>query len=70
MDRSGWTNLTDSERAVALLAAQSLRNREIAAEMHLSPHTVDFHLRSIYRKLDIHSRVELVRLIAEQDDYG
>ncbi|WP_371402690.1 LuxR C-terminal-related transcriptional regulator [Kribbella sp. NBC_00662] len=56
-----WDVLTDGERAVAELVAQGLTNREVAARMFLSPHTVSFHLRKVYRKLGIRSRVELTR---------
>jgi DNA-binding CsgD family transcriptional regulator len=35
--------------------------------MFLSPHTIDFHLRQIFRKLDIGSRVELTRQVVERD---
>jgi DNA-binding CsgD family transcriptional regulator len=36
-----------------------MSNRSIAAELGLSRHTVDAHLKHVYLKLDIHSRVEL-----------
>jgi DNA-binding CsgD family transcriptional regulator len=35
--------------------------------MFLSPHTIDFHLRQIFRKLQIDSRVDLTRLTIERD---
>ncbi len=53
--------LTPSERRVAELAASGMTNREVAAAIFLSPKTVEFHLRHIYRKLDIHSRAQLGR---------
>jgi DNA-binding CsgD family transcriptional regulator len=56
-----WDGLTDGERTVAELVAQGLTNREVAARIFLSPHTVSFHLRKVYRKLGIRSRVELTR---------
>ena len=52
----GWTSLTDTERSVADVVAEGLTNREAAERLFLSPHTVDFHLRSIYRKLGTNSR--------------
>ena len=64
--RFGWPSLTDSERGVADLVASGLSNRETARRLFLSPHTVDFHLRQIYRKLEIGSRVELAALVAQQ----
>jgi len=59
---SGWAALTDSEAAVARLVAQSLTNREVAAKLFISRHTVSGHLRSVFSKLAINSRVELTRL--------
>jgi DNA-binding CsgD family transcriptional regulator len=53
--------LTDTERKVAELVAEGMTNRQVARTMYISPHTVSFHLRQIYRKLQIHSRVELTR---------
>jgi DNA-binding CsgD family transcriptional regulator len=58
----GWSCLTPAERIVAGLVAEGLTNRDVAARLFLSRHTVDFHLRQIFRKLDIRSRVELARL--------
>jgi DNA-binding CsgD family transcriptional regulator len=60
----GWDSLTDAERGLAELVGRGMTNKEIAAELFLSRHTVDSHLRHIYRKLDINSRVELARLVA------
>jgi DNA-binding CsgD family transcriptional regulator len=62
---SGWPSLTDTERAVADLVAEGLTNPQVAARMFLSRYTVDFHLRQIFRKLDVASRVELTRLAFE-----
>jgi DNA-binding CsgD family transcriptional regulator len=67
MDQAWRANLSNAENAAALRAADGLTNREIAAEMHVSRHTVDFYLRRVYRKLNIHSRVQLARLIAERE---
>jgi DNA-binding CsgD family transcriptional regulator len=62
---SGWSDLTDSERTVAELAGQGLSNKQTGRKLFMSPHTVDSHLRRIYRKLGINSRVELARLLGE-----
>jgi ATP/maltotriose-dependent transcriptional regulator MalT len=62
---SGWSSLTDTERNVATLAAQGLTNPQVAAQMFVSPHTVKYHLRQVFRKLGIASRVELARLATE-----
>jgi sigma-54 dependent transcriptional regulator, acetoin dehydrogenase operon transcriptional activator AcoR len=58
----GWADLTDTQRMVAELVTDGLTNRGAGARLFLSPHTVDFHLRQIYRKLGVRSRVELARL--------
>ncbi len=58
---SGWDSLTKTERTVAEQAASGLTNRQVASQMFVSPHTVGFHLRQIYRKLGIRSRIDLVR---------
>ncbi|MEV0122250.1 AAA family ATPase [Streptomyces sp. NPDC050703] len=58
---SGWASLTDTERRVADLVAQGLTNRQVATQMFLSSHTVGFHLRQIYRKLRLRSRIDLAR---------
>lgn len=63
----GWSSLTDTENTVAVLVADGLTNREIATRMFLSPHTIDFHLRQVFRKLDIRSRVDLTRMLLERD---
>ena len=62
----GWQSLTDGERGVAHLVAQGLTNRDVASRLYVSPHTIDFHLRQIYRKLDIASRVDLTRIVTER----
>jgi DNA-binding CsgD family transcriptional regulator len=60
--RFGWESLTTTERNVTDLVVQGLTNREVAKRLFQSPHTVDSHLRSIFRKLDIRSRVDLTRV--------
>jgi len=64
--RWGWESLTDTERAVTQLVAEGLTNAEAATRLYMSVHTVDYHLRSIYRKLDIRSRVQLAGLVFER----
>ena len=60
----GRESLTPQELQIALLVAEGKTNREIGASIFLSPKTVEFHLTRVYRKLDIHSRAELIRLLA------
>jgi transcriptional regulator of acetoin/glycerol metabolism/DNA-binding CsgD family transcriptional regulator len=62
----GWASLTDAERTVAEVVAEGLTNAEAGARLFLSHHTVGFHLRQIFRKLDVSSRVELTRLVADR----
>jgi transcriptional regulator of acetoin/glycerol metabolism len=59
----GWDSLTPAERDVAKIIAEGATNREAAARLYLSPHTIDFHLRQIFRKLGLASRVELTRFV-------
>jgi DNA-binding CsgD family transcriptional regulator len=61
---SGWDSLTTTERKVAELVASGLTNRQAARHLFISPHTVGFHLRQIYRKLGIRSRTALIRFKA------
>jgi DNA-binding CsgD family transcriptional regulator len=63
----GWASLTETERMVAEVVSEGLTNRKVADRLYLSPHTVDFHLRQIFRKLDIRSRVELTRIVLERN---
>ena len=53
--------LTPAERRVAAAVAQAMTNREVAATLYVSEKTVEFHLRNIYRKLDVRSRTQLIR---------
>jgi DNA-binding CsgD family transcriptional regulator len=69
-DESKWDLLSQSERSVAELVAVGMTNREVAGQLLLSPHTVSFHLRKIYRKLGIVSRIELTRIALAGDRTG
>jgi DNA-binding NarL/FixJ family response regulator len=53
------SELTAAERPVAELAAQGLRNKEIASTLHLSVKTVETHLSRAYHKLGVSSKAEL-----------
>lgn len=61
----GWGSLTETERSVSAMVSQGLTNRAVAKQMFLSENTVAFHLRQIFRKLSISSRVELTRHVIE-----
>jgi DNA-binding CsgD family transcriptional regulator len=59
--------LTPHELRVASIVASGATNQETASRLFVTPKTVEYHLRSIYRKLGIRSRSELTRLyVAEQ----
>lgn len=58
--------LSAREQQVALLVVQGLTNRQIASRTRCSPHTVNFHIRNIFRKLGIHSRIEIAHYFTQQ----
>jgi DNA-binding CsgD family transcriptional regulator len=62
--RTGWAALTPAELAVAELACEGRTNRQIAEQLFVSPHTVSAHMRHIFDKLGVKSRVELTRVAA------
>jgi DNA-binding CsgD family transcriptional regulator len=61
-DVSTATDLTPQERQVTALIRQGLPTRDVAAQMFVSPRTVDFHLRNVFAKLGVASRAELTAL--------
>jgi DNA-binding CsgD family transcriptional regulator len=58
--------LSPHEVEVALLVGRGATNKEAAAALFVSPKTIDYHLASIYRKLEVRSRTELAILIAQR----
>ncbi|QNN51836.1 ATP-binding protein [Nocardioides mesophilus] len=61
-DVSTAPQLTAQERQVTALVRQGLSNRDVAAQLFVSPRTVDFHLRNVFTKLGVTSRAELTAL--------
>jgi DNA-binding CsgD family transcriptional regulator/tetratricopeptide (TPR) repeat protein len=68
----GWESLTATEQKVVALAterevsklvAQGLTNREVARRLHVSPHTVNTHLRHLFQKLTVSNRAELAATV-------
>jgi DNA-binding NarL/FixJ family response regulator len=63
----GVEALTERERQVARLVVDRRTNREIAEDLFLSPKTVETHMRNIFRKLEVSSRVEVARAVERAD---
>jgi DNA-binding CsgD family transcriptional regulator len=61
--KTGWDSLTDSELTVVNLIAQGATNRDVAAQLHLSLHTVKNHVHNAFTKLGINSRAQLTQVM-------
>jgi DNA-binding CsgD family transcriptional regulator len=61
---TGLDSLTPSERRVAEMAADNMTNKDIAQALFVTPKTVEVHLSSVYRKLQISSRSQLPAVLA------
>jgi DNA-binding NarL/FixJ family response regulator len=57
-----WETLTPQELTIAALVHQAMTNQQIANRMYLSKHTVNYHLRRMFKKLNIYSRIQLAGL--------
>jgi DNA-binding NarL/FixJ family response regulator len=66
-DGSGVESLTTREREIARLVVDRQTNAQIAEALFLSPKTVETHMRNIFRKLDVSSRVEVARAVEQSD---
>ncbi|MFJ8668804.1 LuxR C-terminal-related transcriptional regulator [Streptomyces sp. NPDC093600] len=61
---AGPEDLTPQQQRIAALAAEGATNREIAGRLSISPRTVDHHLRNVFARLGVRSRVELSGVLA------
>ena len=59
--RHGWDSLTPAEAKIAELVVQGMSNRQVAAQLFLSPRTVASHVSHILAKLGLHSRIDIAR---------
>jgi DNA-binding NarL/FixJ family response regulator/tetratricopeptide (TPR) repeat protein len=69
-DGVGIESLTERELQVARLVVDRKTNSQIAAELFLSPKTVETHIRHLFQKLDVSSRVEVARAVERADRQG
>ena len=69
-DPSTVDQLTAQELQIARYVAAGLSNKEVAAQLFLSPRTIDAHLRNVFAKLGIKSRTQLARVPLGDEDHG
>ncbi len=67
-DQSPYHLLTQREWEIARMIMQGYSTKQISITLHITVGTVRNHLKSIYRKLDIHSRVQLTNKLAQYID--
>jgi DNA-binding CsgD family transcriptional regulator len=64
---SAMPELTPQELQVAAVVARGATNKEAAAQLYLSPKTIEKHLGGVYAKLGLRSRTELARVFADEE---
>ncbi|WP_127503837.1 helix-turn-helix transcriptional regulator [Actinoplanes solisilvae] len=64
---TGWASLTDAELKVVRVIATGATNRDVAQRLFISHHTVNAHVRNVFAKLGIASRVQLTNLVRDND---
>jgi len=67
-DPSTYDQLTHKEIQIARLVAEGMSNKEVAAQLFLSPRTIDYHLRKIFAKLGLTSRMQLAHVPLGSDE--
>ena len=60
--------LTARQREIAKLVVVGATSKEIARELDVSYHTVRTHMKNIYRRLDVASKVDLIRLLGDENE--
>lgn len=65
--RTGWRGLTAQEQRISRLIATGMTNRQIGEQLVLSSHTVDSHVKHIFTKLNVTSRVRLTRIVLAEE---
>jgi DNA-binding CsgD family transcriptional regulator len=68
--KTGWAALTPTELRVIELISAGHSNRSAAGELEVSPNTINTHLRAVFRKLDVKSRVQLTIAFREHSASG
>jgi DNA-binding CsgD family transcriptional regulator len=64
---TGWPGLTAQEQRISRLIATGLTNRQIGEQLGVSGHTVDSHVKHVFAKLDVTSRVRLTRIVLAEE---
>ena len=65
-DPDAWPVLTEHQRRILELLCQGLTDGQIATRASVSVHTVNFHLRRLFAKFDVHSRVQLAAIYSSR----
>lgn len=64
-----WDDLTETERSVIALVCEGLTNQQIASRLFVAPATVHWHLKNIFRKLEVANRTELAMKASREPSF-